>query len=396
MPKLVRYILSDLLKVFSLSLMVFTLLLVIVGIVREAVDQSLPPAQVIWLIPYILPDALRFTIPVTLLLAGTTVYSRMSGSNEILAIKAVGISPLRILLPALAGAFLLSLGTVWLNDLAVSWGRRGVQKVIVDAVEEIAYSMLSAQRRYQAPNFAINIKRLEGRTLIRPVLSIEARGDSPAVTITADEAELRADHTENVLTVALLNPYFEVQGGAGKVSGPGWYEYPIPLGFASRGELNPNTPSTLPLGSIAGAIETHLRSIERERRKLAADAAYQMICGDFDRLVGPEWAAAERRLATEHNYLHRLYTEPHRRWSAGFSCLCFMWIGAPMAIWLRNRDFLTSFFLCFAPILIVYYPLLAWGINGAKDGTIPPYSVWGGNALLLLAGCFLLRKVTRY
>jgi len=67
-----------------------------------------------------------------------------------------------------------------------------------------------------------------------------------------------------------------------------------------------------------------------------------------------------------------------------------------MAIRLRNRDFLTSFFLCFLPILIVYYPLLAYGIDGAKNGTIPPWAVWAGNALLILWGLWLMGRVTRY
>ena len=63
---------------------------------------------------------------------------------------------------------------------------------------------------------------------------------------------------------------------------------------------------------------------------------------------------------------------------------------------LRNRDMLTSFFLCFLPILIVYYPLLVFGVDGAKDGRLPPWSVWTGNVLLLLWGFYLLRRVIRY
>lgn len=67
-----------------------------------------------------------------------------------------------------------------------------------------------------------------------------------------------------------------------------------------------------------------------------------------------------------------------------------------MAIRLKNRDILTSFFLCFLPILVVYYPLLAYGVEGAKNGTLPPYAVWAGNALLALWGWWLLKRVLRY
>jgi lipopolysaccharide export system permease protein len=121
-----------------------------------------------------------------------------------------------------------------------------------------------------------------------------------------------------------------------------------------------------------------------------------MLTGDFHALTATEWNARRKERQNLYNYLHRLYTEPHRRWSAGFSCLCFVWVGAPMAIWLRNRDFLTTFFLCFVPILLVYYPLLVYGVDGAKNGTIPAFSVWAGNAILLVWGAYLLRKVLRY
>ena len=120
------------------------------------------------------------------------------------------------------------------------------------------------------------------------------------------------------------------------------------------------------------------------------------MAGEFDRLTGTEWDRRAAESANMEKLLCRLRLEPYRRWSAGFSCLCFVWVGAPMAVWRRNRDFLTSFFLCFLPILIVYYPLLAYGIDGAKNGTIPPVAVWTGNVLLLVWGTWLLRKVMRY
>ena len=117
---------------------------------------------------------------------------------------------------------------------------------------------------------------------------------------------------------------------------------------------------------------------------------------DFDALAGKEWNVYDEQIEKAISRLYRLQTEPWRRWAAGFSCLCFAWVGAPMAIRRRNQDFLTSFFLCFLPILLVYYPLLVWGVDGAKRGELPVYFVWAGNLLLVAWGAYLLRKVVRY
>jgi lipopolysaccharide export system permease protein len=87
--------------------------------------------------------------------------------------------------------------------------------------------------------------------------------------------------------------------------------------------------------------------------------------------------------------------EPWRRWANGFSCLCFVLVGAPMAIRMRNADFLTSFFLCFLPILVVYYPVFMLGVSRVKAGVLPPPAVWMGNLLVTLWGLWLLRRVVR-
>jgi lipopolysaccharide export system permease protein len=395
MRLLTRYVLSELLKVFALSLTGLTVLIIIGGVVNEAIKQSLPPAQVLGLIPYILPDALRISIPVTLLLSATTVYGRMSGSNEIVAVKALGISPWVLIWPALAVAFLVSLVTVWLNDLAVSWGRNGAQRVVIDSVEEIAYSMLRTQKRYSSPFFAINVRQVRDRKLMNVTLSLQGRDKAPTITIRAEEAELRCDHEENVLKILLRNGKIEVEGGV-SMRFPGEYEQVVPLQQASRARTVTPPPSWLPLRRIPDEIVAQQQVIEELEEEMSTLAAYQMVGGDFDELTGAAWETRETRLTAEWSQLCRLCTEPHRRWSAGFSCLCFVWVGVPMAIWLRNRDYLTSFFLCFLPILIVYYPLLIYGVDGAKGGTIPPCSVWLGNVILIAWGVYLLRKVLRY
>jgi lipopolysaccharide export system permease protein len=94
--------------------------------------------------------------------------------------------------------------------------------------------------------------------------------------------------------------------------------------------------------------------------------------------------------------LHRLQTEPWRRWANGFSCLCFVMIGVPVAVWMRFSEFIASFFVCFLPILVVYYPLLAVSVDQAKDGALPPQAVWLGNIILALAGVWMMRRVNRH
>ncbi|MDD4268587.1 MAG: LptF/LptG family permease [Pirellulales bacterium] len=393
---LTRYVLLELVKVFVLAMFALTPMMLIVGLFQEAMRYSLPPAEILRLVPYTIPFALSVAIPVTLLLATTGIYARMSGSNEIIALKAQGISPWAVIWPSVVVAFVLSLGTVWLTDLAVSWGRNGAQRVIIEAVEEIAYGVLRTRRSYSSSAFSVNVKRVEGQRLIRPTLSIRRRDGSPTITITAAEAKLSCDKEEGVLKVVLWDGYVDMEGeGAFRFPNDVW-EQEIPLTTASRVEDRSHVPSNIALGAIRRETAGQIERIDTYRRELAVRAAFEILSGDFDQLTGREWQTRQRLMEDHVGRLHRLHTEPHRRWSAGFSCFCFLWVGAPMAIRLRNRDFLTSFFLCFTPILVVYYPIMMYGIDGAKSGTIPPYTVWAGNLILLVWGFYLLRKVLRY
>ena len=94
MSTLSRYVLGELLKVFAIALSAITGLFVMFGIVNQAVRENLGLTQIVLLLPYVLPEALRFAVPAAILLATCSVYGRFSASNEVVAVKSMGISPI--------------------------------------------------------------------------------------------------------------------------------------------------------------------------------------------------------------------------------------------------------------------------------------------------------------
>jgi lipopolysaccharide export system permease protein len=121
-----------------------------------------------------------------------------------------------------------------------------------------------------------------------------------------------------------------------------------------------------------------------------------MLTGDLQQLGHDAWQPGQQAIGDAEYVLGRFRTEPHRRWANGFSCLAFVMVGVPVAVLLRKGEFLSSFFACFLPILIVYYPLLMLSLDQAKSGNFPPAFVWFGNAVLALAGLWFMRRVVRY
>ena len=100
MRLLQRYVLFELLRVFTLMITVLTVLLVFVGAFQQATSQGLGVILVLKILPFIVPSMLPFTIPATLLLTVCVVYGRIAGDQEITAAKAAGINVLSLLWPS--------------------------------------------------------------------------------------------------------------------------------------------------------------------------------------------------------------------------------------------------------------------------------------------------------
>jgi len=390
---LTRYVLFDLLKVFLLTLTGLTLLIFIVLIGKEAVDKGIGLGPLLRMAPYLIPQAMQFAVPGTMLLATTSVYGRMASYNEIVAIKSLGISPMAIVWPTLVLATLVSFVAVIINDIAVSWGTMGVQRVFLASLEEVAYSQLRMRHTYNVGKYNIQVRDVDGHKLISPILIVQATPNKAAFTVSAEEAELNLLPDKGKIVARFRK--FEVEGPI-VITDPDTFEYEMTVeDFTGQTPKN-RSPSYYALAEIPPAIKEQEQVLERVRQSNIAQAAFGMITGDFDSLSNAAWKPREKEIESARTRLFRLHTEPWRRWANGFSCVCFVLIGIPVSIRMRFSEFIASFFICFLPILIVYYPLLAVSVDKAKDGFFPPQSVWLGNIVLAAAGILLLRRVNRH
>ena len=388
-----RYVLSELLQVFLVALTALTLFMLVIGLVKEAQQQGLGFLQIAALVPYVLPEAMRFAVPGTMLFAVASVFGRMSASNEITALKAAGITPMATIWPAMALAVVVSFVSVWLNDVAVSWGRDGVRRVIVGSVEEIIYGRLRQQRSYSTPQVSINVKCVDGKKLIRPTLSFQPGGSAAPVTVSAAEAQLRADAAAGTLVITFRDGTLHV--GDFKAVFPDTIERVVPLNTVSQKNIVSTSPSEIAMADFTKARTEQIARISQLEQESAAKTAMAILSGRMEQSVPGAVEFERQAVKQEQSRLKRIIMEPWRRWANGFSCLCFVLVGAPMAIRMRNADFLTSFFLCFLPILIIYYPVFMLGISRVKAGALPPSAVWMGNVLMMLWGLWLLRRVVR-
>jgi len=360
--------------------------------------EGLGPLAVLQLLPYVLPVSLQYAVPATALFAVCCVYGRMTADGEVSTVKAVGISPLRLVKPALIASALLSPISVAVSDLAVSWGRPGINHVVLLSIEQIAYRFLRSQSSYgkEQYGFSITVQDVDGKRLIRPRVKVRQGNGGESVELTASEGSLRLDSDSQALLLKVTDSYLE--GGTG-LQGivPGETEFRIPLGKALQEKsASEQSPSQLSLQMISSEAIQQDRRTHEAIGHLAAHTGFALLTARWQEIAGPTGKHYESQIDRSRARLARLHTEPWRRWAEGFSCFCFVLVGAPLAMLAKTADYWTTFGMCFLPTLVVYYPLFIFGLDQAKAGAMPPYAVWMGNVMLTAVGIALMARVRRF
>lgn len=391
MRLLQRYILKELLKVFVFVLSALTILLVLVGVVREASENGFGPKQIQEILPYIVPSMLPFTIPATFLLTVCVVYGRIASDQEITAAKAAGINVWSLLWPSFFLGGILSVCALLLTDQVIPWSEANIKRIAISVMEDVFLERLRSQNRITTPDgsTAISVIAVEERKLIGPIFRYAPRGRT-AVTVSAREATIDFDHDRHEVVLHLVDSSL-VSAGRGSISSKHEVQrFPLPM------DTDPLKPRHLSIRQISEKLDSTADRIEQMSRRRTVDTAFTLTLGDFNRFHQHQFAVYADRLHNARSEFARFHTELHGRFALACSCFFFVLVGTPFSILRARRQFLTSFFLVFLPIVIGYYPIVLLMMNLAKTGDVnPAWAMWIGNALLCVAACFVLRAALR-
>jgi lipopolysaccharide export system permease protein len=398
---LTRYVVWEVVKVFLAALFGLTLMVTLGMGFNEGLKQGLPALVMLRTLPFMMPEMLGITIPVAMLYAVSSVFGRMTGSNEIVAIKSLGINPMVVVWPVVVFAGFLSLGTVWMYEIAATWCRPSVQRTVCESIEEIVYGMLQKNHSLEGDKFpfSITVKHVKDRKLIQPTITLKDQPGRPQTTISAEEAEIwtdRSDPKKPVLRMRCINSQVDIDGKRG--FWPGELLYAVPIVVPPPDRHHRDWIAMWDIPNAIAELRKEIANLKRQRQQAAELRESFQKANKILGIVEPHDNVEqfEQQIAEKQCRIFRLKTEPFRRWSNGFTCLCFTLIGIPVAMLWRHADALTNFFVCFLPILGLYYPLLMLSENLSTSGTLPPISFWMSNVALTIPAVVLLRWINKH
>lgn len=390
MRLLQRYILGELLHVFTFVLSILTVLLVFVGVFREVSESGLGPLQALQILPYIIPSMLPYTIPATLLLSVCVVYGRMAGDQEITAAKAAGISVMALLAPSFFFGAVISVCSLLLTDQVIPWAESNILRVVTAAMEQMLLDKLGTEYQASMGSNTISVHEVIDKRLILPTFRYFPGSGKKAITARAQEAELLDfDLEKREVRLRFIGMQVDVPG-QGRQKIEEWeHSFPLSIGQSQPKDRHINVRE---IQKKLTTLENKHGSLQQER---AITAALALAVGDYSQLGGRQFQGYDLQLFDNRFKFFRLRTELHSRFALACSCFFFVLVGSPFAVLQAKRQFLTNFFICFVPIVLVYYPVVFLGMNLSKTGTVDPaWAMWVGNALMAVAGLFVLRRVT--
>ena len=351
-----RYLVTECLAPFGLSLTIFTFVLLmhrLLGLSDLVIAKGVPVAEVLWLLALAMPAVLPLLLPVSLLLAVLLAFGRLSSDSEITALRACGIGLGRNLRPVMV----LSVAVLAVTAVVSLWAEPRATHALRAALYRTIKNRVSVTA--QAGTFT---ELCEGITLYAEGLDNESstlrglflyvnRPPARALWILARSGTVRAE--QGGLLLDLVSGEIHQHPGRGA---------PYRRLFFDEYRV------TVPLPSVTG------EDPEVE----------EMATGEVFKKAASHQTDKATRLAK---------LELHRRLALPASCLVFGLLGAVLGLHHTRAGRSRSITVCLV-VLVVYYVLLTGGrALGDRERLAPWLAMWLPNFLLsVVAGYAYLRK----
>ncbi len=358
-----NYIFRELLPPFVLGVSVFTFLFLIdkvYDLLSLKVGEGVPLAQTLKLFVYIQPAILAITIPMGVLVAVLVVFARLSAENEIVAIRASGISLLQLSRPVLLLGLLASMLMVVFMDQTLPWGNHSYVLQYRKIIEE-RLSVALQERTFVSSfkNRVIYVGGKRGPVLTDVLVYLRRVGGDPTRTIVAPRGRLISDMAK----------------------GSGDYRACL--------ELEDGVISTV---GTEGVHKYMYGDFEKMLLDLAPEEEREMFLWGEEK--GPRemdlvelWSDISERRVKHDPSLDYYLVEWHKRISIPFACLACMMIGIPLGVKTRRGGVVGFGLSCL--LVLLYNILLILGENlGGRGMLSPPLAVWLPNIVLGVAGLF--------
>ena len=355
-----RYIVREMLAPSAIGLLVFTFVLLVDQIPRllaVLVARSADLATILRVFLNLLPSILAVTIPMAFLLGVLLAFGRMASDSEIVALRAVGVSPVRLLVPVMMLSSVMTVITFYINAVALPAANQSYR--------ELVFSLVVSRARTEVQPRTFNTDLLPGQTTLyvqdiepetgrwKNLLIHDIRDVREPRLILARTGELLVDRDRQTVRLVL---------------GPGSEHT-----FSARDPLQYSR-------TTFGRMDWDLPVDEffPDRKKLLLSKGdREMTLPELARHAAELQAQGKPRTEWAH-----FAVEWHKKFAIPSACLVFGLLGLALSLGSKKEARSSAFALSIA-VIFVYYVFIRLGEQAGDAAIMIPWlSMWSANLVL--------------
>ena len=364
-----RYVVRQVLATFLIAVTVLSGVFILGSIMTKVLDllvnHDFPLIFVGRFIAYIVPFSLMYTIPWAFLTTVLLVYGRLSAENELIAMRACGVSLTSICVPVIATAMLLSLFCFWINTTVAPRAQQQMKETLKDVATSDPLSLFGSDSIIdQFPGRKIYVGQKNGTRLHNIQVYEIDESNKPVRVVSAREGSLELDLAEERVLMRLNNAIYEERDLTDPANihkirqGITMEEGVLPISLTQLYEKNQKRRGLTTL--TLSELETALR-------------------GDN---------TVERQSAT--------LTELNKRYSLSLGCFALALVGIPLGITAHRRETSIGFALSLA-VAVCYFIFIMIADNSRNNPALyPQWLIWAPNFIFITLGAFLCARMVRH
>ena len=366
MKTLNLYIAKTLFLSTALAVGVLTFVLLSAHLVKafELIARGIPLRVLAQFLLYRVPDMLTFAIPMALLCATVIVFSRMSADNEIIAMKAGGVSLWQIIASGLLLGIVLSGICFWLHTKVAPVCRFRADQLTREELMKSPMAAIEPGRFLAMPGYEVCVGKQDGDTVedVHIVVLAEA---GKIQDITARRGRIRLNEAGRQLELTLEDATVASLDLRQSAAERGWTRHTMeqvrfPLDYGTALDRKPL------------------------RRKL----------GHMDMATILRWIVVFKR----HDWEERItahYVELNTRMSMALSPFAFLLLGIPFGIRTRRPEASVGVLLSLLLAMGFYAFIMLADALKYKSGLHPELLVWLPNIVYQAGGLWTLSVLAR-
>lgn len=359
-----RYIFRELIPPFFLSLFFLSLIFLlaqILEITNLVVNYKVSLKSVFFLILFSMPDFLKFTIPMSVMIAVLLTFLRMASDKEIIAIKAGGGSIYHLLIPTFVFCLIGFAVTYLLSVYGLSWSKESYRKILTDiATQGVDAAIKERVFNDSIKDIVFYVNKVDVKNkMLYDVFIEDIRDSQNKSTVVAPRGKryIRSGSNNEFIMRLFNGTIFRVNAEQQSVNTIKFDTYDV----------------IIPLESA------------QVRTKTPGKGRDEMSVADLKAFISDKSNSSEQRNAA--------IMELQEKYSIPFACftlgLLSMGLGLKSAF-SKTTSGLGLGLTCF----LIYYAIMGFGWSGGKTGVIPPaIGMWLPNIVMGVFGLFIFCRV---